>query len=174
MKTTVYLDSTIFSYLFDERASIQTYIEVTKRWWARERHHYTLRISEEVIAELSEGDYPRKSLILPVVSEVPVLPSDPRILDIAKVYLENYLMPQEYTGDAIHLAYASLYKMDFLLTWNWNHLANANKYQHIRIINSQMLLPTPEITTPLTLFTEENHVTEPSINYERTGTTTPG
>ena len=66
-------------------------------------------------------------------------------------------MPQEYKGDAIHLAYASLYKMDFLLTWNWNHLANANKHQHIRIINSQMLLPTPEIITPITLFTEETY-----------------
>ena len=157
MKSSVYLDSTIFSYLFDERESIQPYINITKRWWEFERHHFALSISEEVIAELSEGDYPNKMAILPVAAEISVLPPDPRIFDIAKVYLENYLMPQEYKGDAIHLAYVSLYKMDFLLTWNWNHLANANKHQHIRIINSQMLLPTPEIITPITLFTEETY-----------------
>jgi hypothetical protein len=70
------------------------------------------------------------------------------------VYLNNYLMPQTLTGDALHLAYATYYRMDFLLTWNCNHLANANKKQHIRIINARMNLLTPEIVTPLELFTE--------------------
>ncbi len=56
-----------------------------------------------------------------------------------------------------HLAYASYYKIDFLLTWNCNHLANANKKQHIRIINTRLNLPTPETITPLELFTETNH-----------------
>jgi len=54
-----------------------------------------------------------------------------------------------------HLAYASYYKIDFLLTWNCNHLANANKNQHIRIINTRLNLPTPEIITPFELFTEK-------------------
>ena len=54
-----------------------------------------------------------------------------------------------------HLAYASYYKIDFLPTWNCNHLANANKKQHIRIINTRLNLPTPEIITPFELFTEK-------------------
>jgi hypothetical protein len=66
-------------------------------------------------------------------------------------------MPRSLTGDAVHLAYASYYKLDFLLTWNCNHLANANKKQHIRIINARMNLPTPEIITALELFTETRH-----------------
>ena len=57
-------------------------------------------------------------------------------------------------GDALHLAYASFFKKDFLLTWNCNHLGNANKKQHIRIINARLNLFTPEIVTPLELFTE--------------------
>jgi len=63
-------------------------------------------------------------------------------------------MPIDEQGDALHLAYASFYKIDFLLTWNCNHLANANKKQHIRIINARLNLFMPEIITPLELFTE--------------------
>ncbi len=63
-------------------------------------------------------------------------------------------MPQDQKGDAIHLAYAPFYKIDFLLTWNCNHLANANKKRHIKIINARLDLFTPEIITPLELFTE--------------------
>ncbi|HET8670464.1 MAG TPA: hypothetical protein VFM05_07530 [Candidatus Saccharimonadales bacterium] len=87
-------------------------------------------------------------------ASIPVLVLHPYIVEIAQTYLNNYLMPQTLTGDALHLAYASYYKMDFLLTWNCNHLANANKKQHIRIINARMNLSTPEIVTPLELFTE--------------------
>ena len=52
------------------------------------------------------------------------------------------------------MVYASFYKIDFLLTWNCNHLANANKRQHIRVINTRLNLLTPEIITPLELFSE--------------------
>nr|VFJ62906.1 MAG: hypothetical protein BECKDK2373B_GA0170837_111715 [Candidatus Kentron sp. DK]VFJ65924.1 MAG: hypothetical protein BECKDK2373C_GA0170839_11384 [Candidatus Kentron sp. DK] len=45
--------------------------------------------------------------------------------------------------------------MEYLLTWNCNHLANANKRGHIRVINGRLGLTTPEIITPLQLFKEE-------------------
>lgn len=154
MKKSVYLDSTIPSYLFDERESIQTYIDITKKWWEEERERFDIWISQETIAELSTGDYPNQTQAVQCMSGISILPPNTSIVDIAKVYLKNYLMPQTLAGDAFHLAYASYYKMDFLLTWNCNHLANANKKQHMRIINNRMDLFTPEITTPLELFTE--------------------
>ncbi|MBM4461683.1 MAG: type II toxin-antitoxin system VapC family toxin [Chloroflexi bacterium] len=160
MKKIVYLDATVPSYLYDERESIQTYIEVTKKWWDEESQHFDVYVSEETIAELSQGDYPRKAEILTFVAQLQVWPPDEQILEIARVYLDNYLMPRVFKGDALHLAYASFYKCDFLLTWNCNHLANANKRQHIRIINARLNLPTPEIITPLELFTEANYADE--------------
>ena len=160
MKKTVYLDSTIPSYLFDERASIREYVAVTKRWWNEESEHFDVYVSEETIAELSEGDYPRQAETLAFVAQCQVLPPDEQILEIARVYLDNYLMPQVFKGDALHLAYAAFCKCDFLLTWNCNHLANANKRQHIRIINARLNLPMPEIVTPLELFTEASYVDE--------------
>ena len=63
-------------------------------------------------------------------------------------------MPKDFEGDAMHLAFASYFKIDFLLTWNCNHLANANKKQHIRMLNTKLNLNIPEIITPLELFSE--------------------
>jgi len=157
MKRSIYLDSTIPSYLFDERDSIRTYIEVTRKWWEEERDNFNLWISEESIIELSTGEYPYKGQLMACIEQIQVLLPDERVFEIAQVYLDNYLMPRTLSGDAIHLAYASYYKLDFLLTWNCNHLANANKKQHIRIINARMNLNTPDIITPLELFTEINH-----------------
>ncbi|MDI6795245.1 MAG: hypothetical protein QME81_20685, partial [bacterium] len=88
-------------------------------------------------------------------STLQLLPPDNQIIEIAQTYIDHYLMPQSLKGDALHLAYASFYKMDFLLTWNCNHLANANKKQHIAILNTRLHLAVPEIITPLQLFHEE-------------------
>jgi hypothetical protein len=66
------------------------------------------------------------------------------------------VMKEKVYLDSTHLAYASCYNIDYLLTWNCNHLANVNEKKHIRIINGRLGLQTPEIITPLELFKEEN------------------
>ena len=66
-------------------------------------------------------------------------------------------MPLVLKGDALHLAYASFFKINFLLTWNCNHLANANKRKHIEAINDNLNLATPAIITPLELFSETSN-----------------
>ena len=134
MNSTVYLDTTIPSYLFDERDSLKLHIDVTKKWWNEERKNFDIWISEETISEITDGDYPRKPEIIQFISEIQILPYEPQIIEIAQIYLENYLMPRVLKGDALHLAYASFYKIDFLLTWNCNHLANANKRKHISLV----------------------------------------
>ena len=67
MKRSVYLDSTIPSYLFDERDSLQYPCEITRKWWQEERAAYDLFVSIETIAELGRGSYPRKMEILEAV-----------------------------------------------------------------------------------------------------------
>ena len=155
MKRTVYLDSTIPSYNFDERKSLVFECKITRRWWDEESNNYNIFLSLETIAELSKGNYPQKDKILEFVKSFQQLEPIDEIKKIAQFYIDNHLMPMDIQGDAVHLAYASYYKIDFLLTWNCNHLANANKRQHIKIINGRLGLSTPEIITPLELFTEE-------------------
>jgi len=119
MKKTIYLDTTVLSYLFDKRIEIKTYIDVTVKWWQTQRKNYDIFLSEETLVELKRGNYPNKIKILDEAAKLEVF-----------------------------------YKIDFLLTWNCNHLANANKKQHIRVINTKLGLSTPEIITPLELFEE--------------------
>ncbi len=157
MKGSVYLDSTIPSYYFDERESLKPFAGITKMWWEEERSKFDIFTSEETLDGLNEGDYPYKVQVIAFAAKLTLLPPDEKIIDIAGIYLENYVMPQVLKGDAIYLAYASYYKMDFLLTWNCNHLANANKKQHIRFINTRLNLSIPEITTPLELVTEKKN-----------------
>lgn len=75
--------------------------------------------------------------------------------DIVEAYLRNRLMPSYDIRDAVHLAFASFYKMDYLLTWNCRHLANVRKQEHIRVINGRLGLTTPAIITPLELLLTE-------------------
>jgi hypothetical protein len=61
-------------------------------------------------------------------------------------------MPANPTGDALHLALAYSHKCDFLVTWNCEHLANANKFGHIRRVNTMLGLFVPSLVTPMELF----------------------
>lgn len=161
MKSSVYLDSTIPSYYFDEREALKPFSEITRKWWKEERSNFVIFTSEETLDELNEGNYPNKIKVIEFAAKLTLLPPDENIFEIAGIYLENYMMPQILKGDVIHLAYASYYKMDFLLTWNCNHLANANKKQHIRLVNTKLNLSIPEIITPLELFTEKKNDHQP-------------
>lgn len=155
MKEKVYLDSSIPSYYFDERESLANFIEITKSWWSEMADSYDLFISDAVLQELNRGNYPRKPEIIELVSTIPLLPLTSDIEQIVEFYLANYVMPKSLIGDAVHLAYASFYEVHYLLTWNCNHLANANKRKHIQVINGRLGLSTPQIITPLELFKEE-------------------
>jgi len=152
MKKSVYIDTTIISYLVDDRNEIKNFIEVTKDWWNTQKEKYKVYLSVETVAELEAGNYPNKNLALIIATEIEILPRNKEIENIAEIYIDNSLMPKDLEGDAVHLAYASYYKIDFLMTWNCKHLANANKKPHIRYLNTKLGIYIPEIVTPLELF----------------------
>ncbi len=154
MIKSVYLDTTLPSYFFDEREEVQFQTQMTKKWFQEEANHFKICISDATIKELNSGNYPNKDKILAFALQYERLAIESDIQTIAKTYIQHYVMPKDVDGDALHLALASYYKIDFLLTWNCNHLANANKKQHIRIINTKLNLSIPEIITPLELFSE--------------------
>jgi len=156
MKERVYLDSTIPSYYFEERDSLRLFSDITRDWWDEMSQEYGLYISEEVLREVSLGEYPNRQKVVHFTSQIAMLESVPAIANTAEFYIQNKVMPNSLIGDAFHLAYASFYGLEYLLTWNCNHLANANKKKHIRVINVRLGLGTPEIVTPLELFKEKD------------------
>ena len=156
IKKSLYSDTTIPSYYYDQRKELDIRYKrkVTRDWWINEKDSFDLYISELVLIELQRGDYPHKEKVIRLVKGISILPIVSDIEDIVRDYLKNYLMPRTDIGDAFHLAYAYFYKMDYLLTWNCNHLANVNKKEHIEVINRKLKLFVPEIITPLQLFKE--------------------
>lgn len=107
--------------------------------------------SEAVLDELTRGDYPNKDQALALMSDISLLEINDPITEIVEAYIRHNLMPQNPLGDALHLAVASYHKCDFLLTWNCKHLANANKFDHIRRVNMLLGLYVPKLVTPLEL-----------------------
>jgi predicted nucleic acid-binding protein len=128
--------------------------EWTRQWWNKCALNYEMVTSDGVISELQEGNYESQNEVVKLVAELPRLEVVDEIADIIDVYIENRLMPRERLGDALHLALASYHKCEFLLTWNCTHIANANKFEHIRIINTRLGLFVPLLVTPMELCEE--------------------
>ena len=84
-----------------------------------------------------------------LIADLELLDINDDVDRIVATYIERRVMPNDPGGDALHLAVASYYRMDVLLTWNCWHLANPNKMGHIRAVNRELGLPTPLVTTPL-------------------------
>jgi len=89
-----------------------------------------------------------------LVADLPLLPVVPEIDRIVEEYVRRQVMPADPRGDALHLALASYHRCHFLLTWNCRHLANANKFEHIRHVNNELGLFSPILTTPVELIAE--------------------
>ncbi len=152
-KTRVYVETTIPSFYHEVRTApdIVARRDWTRQWWADAVEHHELVTSVAVLDELENGPPEYHANWLGLVNGLPLLAINRAVAEIAAAYIQHRLMPASSTGDALHLALASHHKCDFLVTWNCRHLANANKFGHIRRINSMLGLYVPALVTPLEL-----------------------
>jgi len=153
----VYIETTIPSFYHEIRTDpdIVARKNWTQHWWDFKREGYDLFSSEAVVDELGGGDYPTKDDALSLLEDIPLLAVETPVIEIVEAYIRRSVMPASPSGDALHLALASYYKCDFLLTWNCKHLANANKFGHIRRVNAILGLFVPSLVTPLELLEQE-------------------
>jgi hypothetical protein len=149
----VYIETTIPSFYYEVRTEPEMLARKnwTRAWWDNRSHEYLLVTSEAVIDELQTGEFPSRDEALVLLSDLPLVPVEAAVIEIMETYIARMVMPRDPAGDALHLALASYHKCDFLLTWNVRHLANANKFEHIRRVNTMMGLFTPTLATPLEL-----------------------
>ncbi len=158
MKNKVYIETSIPSFYHENRTDIAAIArkDWTRQWWDNYRYQFELFSSAAVIEELQNGEYLKKDDCLLLMEEIQLLSIETEIAEITDAYIKHKIMPNNPTGDALHLAITSYYKCDYLLTWNCKHIANANKFQHIRQINGLLGLFTPNLITPLELLGEHN------------------
>ena len=150
MAKRIYIETSIPSFYYDNRPQPEFVAcrNWTREWWDKHCHDHELFISDPVLFELENGDYPNKKEVIKLVEKLTILPINDEISEMTGAYIDHKAMPKDPTGDAMHLALATYHKCDFLLTWNCNHLANPNKFSHIRLVNVRLGFNTPYLVTP--------------------------
>ncbi len=156
MRPKVYIETSIPSFYYEVRSEPDMVArrQWTRQWWDDLSKNYLLVTSVAVLDELNRGNYPNKEKTIELVSDLPLAPVESAIAEIVETYIRHKVMPSDPVGDALHLALASYHKCDFLLTWNCRHLANANKFGHIRRVNTMLGLYIPLLVTPIELLGE--------------------
>lgn len=150
MKPTLYLETTIVSYLTARPSrdlTVAAHQEITRHWWEL-RDKFSLFISEAVLAESNRGDPEAASRRLGVLFDIPILDAEPEGNVLARFLIEEGAMDERAAVDAAHVSIATANGMDYLVTWNLKHIAAAGVRVKIeRACRSQGYEP-PTICTP--------------------------
>jgi hypothetical protein len=147
----VYLETSFFSACVSDRTDPRSVVrrDESRRWWVQQRGLHKLLISAEVMRELSSPTFRHRedALALTGDTESVVINEDAR--GLAKILVREKAMPgPEESGDALHIAVATVHQVDVLLSWNVRHLANRNKVAHLREVCRRVGYVPPEIVTP--------------------------
>jgi predicted nucleic acid-binding protein len=157
----IYVETTIPSAYYTSRSSpaMVERRDQTREWWSKAMRKYDLVSSPAVFLELARGTSAHVPARLALVLRLPLLEITPEAIRTAKMYVERKIMPANPFEDALHLALASHHECWALVTWNFRHLANDNKFNQIRRINTELGLRVPVITSPQHLAGESNEQT---------------
>jgi hypothetical protein len=156
MKPRVYLETTVISYLTasPSRDIVQAaHQQITREWWER-RDRFALFVSQAVIREAGRGDPQAAARRLGALEGIAVLAVDAAASRLAERFLQTNAMPANAAIDAVHIAVAVVNGMDYLLTWNCAHIANAAARARIEGTCRSAAFQPPIICTPEELMEE--------------------
>jgi hypothetical protein len=158
MKPRVYLETTIPSYLtaWPSRDLVRAaHQQITREWWERRRGDFELFVSQVVLRECQAGDPKAAAERLEAIRDFPLLEQSEKATDFAQLLLERVPLPERAAVDALHIAVATVNGMDYLLTWNCTHIANAALRSSIEAKCRESGYDPPVICTPEELLAEE-------------------
>lgn len=151
MKPKVYIETSILSYLTARPSNdirVVANQNITIEWWETRRSSFDLFISEFVIAEASLGDPEAAKKRLDTLAALPELSMTNEVRGLAKALISDGPIPAKAEIDAFHIAVAAVNGMEYLLTWNCTHIANAVMRPKIEEICRQRGMEPPMICTP--------------------------
>ncbi len=154
MIESLYLDTSIIGYLTIRPSTnliTASNSVITQNWWDTRRQNFTLYISEVVLEELARGDQEIATKRLDLINELPLLALNEAVEELAQQFLIKSNLPPKASDDALHIALATVYKLDYLLTWNCKHIANAQIQKKLSQISIQSGYELPTICTPYEL-----------------------
>lgn len=151
MKQKVYLETTIISYL-TAWTSLELIMAAnqatTVEWWTKRRDAFDLFVSRIVIRESSAGDREAAERRLAILKQVPQLDINEEVENLAAELIDGVPLPPKAQDDALHIAVAAVNGMNYLLTWNCTHIANATLRPQIEAVCRAAGYEPPVICTP--------------------------
>ena len=151
MAPKIYLETTIISYLAARPSKdliTAAHQQVTHDWWQHRRRDFDLFSSQLVVQESSAGDAAVAQTRLQLLSDILLVQVSVDCVSLARALVEKGPIPEKAAVDALHIAIATVHGMDYLLTWNCKHIANAEMQMAVsRICRSAGYEP-PVICTP--------------------------
>lgn len=151
MKPTVYIETTIISYLTARPSRdlvVAGHQQITADWWEDVRPRVECFVSPFVIQEASRGEAAMVAKRLEAIAEFSVLAENETIDELAQRYFKKMSLPDRAKIDAFHVATAAAYEMDYLLSWNCRHIASAHIQRTIQRLNDELGIQTPVMCTP--------------------------
>ncbi|HKI01869.1 MAG TPA: type II toxin-antitoxin system VapC family toxin [Thermoanaerobaculia bacterium] len=151
MKPRVYVETTIVSYLAARPSRdliVAAHQQLTAEWWTSRRLSFDLFTSEFVLREASVGDEDMARKRLELLMGIPVLSITESALGLASALIDKKAVPQRYAEDASHISMATVHGLDYLMTWNCKHIANAQLQRSIGVICRNAGYEPPIICTP--------------------------
>jgi len=161
MKPKVYIETSVISYLtarLSKDLIIAGHQQITQEWWELRKTHFDLYVSQLVIKEASAGDTQAVEKRLAVLRDLPLLQMNDKIKELAQKFVAHHALPAKAAEDAIHVAIATVHRMEYLLTWNCTHIANAEIRRKISSVCVKNGYEIPVICTPEELLSEEEDV----------------
>ena len=147
---TVYVETSIVSYLTarpSRNIVLSAHQAITRDWW-RHRSTYQLRVSQLVLDEAGGGNPAMVARRLSALAAIPVLDVTVEASSVATALVARGALPRKAIVDAFHIGIAAVHGMDYLLTWNCRHLANAAMRGTIEAVCRSAGLVPPVICTP--------------------------
>ena len=149
------METTIPSYLTSRPSRdliIAGHQQITKEWWEKRKDGFQICISQLVIDEARAGDPGAALERMRVIKDFPMLDITPEVGFLASGILDSGILPPKAATDAAHIAIAAVHGLDFLLTWNCVHIANAVIAKAVAKTCRQHGFECPIICTPEELF----------------------
>ncbi len=154
MNPRVYVETSVISYLTARPSRdliMAAHQEVTREWWQNQRLGFELFYSEAVRDEAAMGDAQAAAQRLALLDNLNLLEIPLQAIDLANALVNATALPTKAKVDALHIAIAAYEKMDFVLTWNFKHIANAQSASKVRQVCESFGQVCPVLCSPLEL-----------------------
>ena len=154
MTETVYIETSILGYLTassTDNLILAANMKVTQDWWNICRSSFILYASEIVEDEAARGDPEIASQRLNLLQSLMLLDLPEAAVELAQEFLQQSNLPPQASSDALHMALATVYSLNYMLTWSCKHMANAQIQRQLSQISSELGYQLPIICTPYEL-----------------------